>query len=808
MPDPIVTPITSPIDDHRPSRRVSVGEETPGTLPSLYALAFAIMGITRYLLPATPRSQFVASLLFYTALTAVIGRDVLSQLSTSIANDAGDPLLTAAILHWNAHHLPWTEAWWQFPIFHPTRDTLAFSEHLLGLSAIAAPLDWVTGNAVVTYNLVTLLTFVFSCAAMYLLVYRLSGSASAALVAGLAFGFAPFRVSQLPHIQMLASFWAPLALLGLHAFLDTGRRRWLVLYGGAWALQAAANGYALIFFSVLVGFWVLWFVVLRGRWKDLGLIAAATIVAAIPLAPILATYIAVHEHHGFSRDVQEIQGFSADVAGLLCAPGKLTFWAWLRVGCRPEGELFPGVALFLLTLAAALTVFGIIGRAPAVGSPRAVVWIRRLAFAVAVVYGAIAVSVMVFGRWRIEWSWLQASASSTGKPLVVMAAGLVIALLLSPGLRAAARRSSTMGFYLLAAFACWLLSLGPQLVLMGESTNRHGPYSWLMLLPGVDGLRAPARFWVMSTICLAVAAGLYLAGALAGRSRRAAATALLVLVPAVAADGWISRIPAAPLPPPAPQPGRLAGQRVIELPLGGVWDIPAPWRAVTGGWTSVNGYSGYGPPYYTALTESSETGDAAAFTPFQRDRDLHVLVRADSDGHIAMVERQPGVEFVARNQWFRQYRLPRRAAPPETIGAGVTIASLDSNCAGHTARFAMDGDETTRWVCPPIGLQELRIDLGQPVTIGAFVQRLGAYYWEMPRTMIIETSLDNERWTVVKNGSVLEAAIDGGLREPRSAPVVVAFAPHVARYLKIRVENQVPNFHFTMAEAEVRAPAP
>jgi hypothetical protein len=293
------------------------------------------MGITRYLLPATPRSQFVASLLFYSARTAVLGRVVLAQLSTAIANDAGDPLLTAAILQWNAFHIPWTDAWWQFPIFHPTPDTLAFSEHLLGISAIAAPIAWLTGSALVTYNLVMLLTFVLSCAAMYLLVYRLSGSAVAAFIAGLAFGFAPLRISQLPHIQMLASFWAPLALLGLHAFLDTGRRRWLVLYGGAWALQAAANGYALIFFSVLVGFWTLWFVVARRRWSALGLIAAATVIASMALVPTLVTYLAVHDRHGFGREVQEIQSFSADVAGLLCAPGRLTFWGWLRVGCRP-----------------------------------------------------------------------------------------------------------------------------------------------------------------------------------------------------------------------------------------------------------------------------------------------------------------------------------------------------------------------------------------------------------------------------------------------------------------------------------------
>jgi hypothetical protein len=64
----------------------------------------------------------LAAALLFTAIAAIIGRDVLAQLGTGVANDAGDPLLTAAILKWNATHVPLTDAWWQFPSFYPTRD--------------------------------------------------------------------------------------------------------------------------------------------------------------------------------------------------------------------------------------------------------------------------------------------------------------------------------------------------------------------------------------------------------------------------------------------------------------------------------------------------------------------------------------------------------------------------------------------------------------------------------------------------------------------------------------------------------------
>lgn len=765
------------------------------------------MGATRYL-PDSSRRQFGASLLVYTALTAILGRDVLAGLGTTVANDPGDPLLTAAILHWNAQHIPWSDAWWQFPIFHPTRDTLAFSEHLLGLSALATPLAWLTGNALVTYNLITLLTFVLSAATMYLLVHRLSGSASGAFIAGLAFAFAPFRVSQMPHIQMLAAFWTPLALLGLHAFVDTGRRRWLALYAAAWPLQAAANGYALVFLSVLLSLWVLWFVVARAKWRELGFIAAATAAGALPLLPILARYVSVHATHGFSRGIEEIQGFSADAASVLCASPNVAVWGWLRVACRPEAELFPGLAVTVLLAVALLAATGVIWRTPVPAGPRLVVWPHRLLLIVAGTYGIVAASVMALGPWRLELGVLRASASSVSKPLFVAAGALLAAMLLSARLRMAIRQSSALVFYLLTALVTWLLALGPMIIVLGEATNRRGPYWWLMLLPGVDGLRAPGRFWMMTSVCLSIIGGLCVARILAGRSRTAAAAALVVLAPVIVADGWMTRIIAAPVPPAAPAPQVLAGQVVLELPLGGYYDIAAQWRGVTGGWTTVNGYSGYGPAYYPALTAATEIADDAALLPFQRDRELHVIVDSAYPGLIAFLERQPGVRRVARNQWATQYRLPKRPGAPAQAGARIPIAGLSTSCFRDEdpVEQAIDGDHTTRWVCPPNPRQELTIDLGSPATVGAFVQHLGAYSWEAPRTMIIETSLDGQSWTEVRRGSVLEAAIDGAQRVPLSPEVVVTFPPHQARYLRVRVENQITNFHFTMAEAEVRAP--
>src|SRR5687767_4935586 len=85
----------------------------------------------------------IASAVVYAAATAIIGRHVLASPASAIAADVGDPVLNAAILAWNARTVPWTDAWFNFPGFYPATDALTFSEHLLGVSVIAAPLEWV-----------------------------------------------------------------------------------------------------------------------------------------------------------------------------------------------------------------------------------------------------------------------------------------------------------------------------------------------------------------------------------------------------------------------------------------------------------------------------------------------------------------------------------------------------------------------------------------------------------------------------------------------------------------------------------------
>ncbi len=276
-----------------------------------------------------------------------------TRLTSRVAHDAGDPILNTWILWWNAQAVPFSQAWWDAPLFFPMRNGLALSEHLAGLSPFSTPLLLAGLSPVGAYNIVLILTFALSAFGAYLLVLRLTGSALAAWCGAIAFGFSPYRVSQLGHLQVLASFWMPLALLALHAYVEDGRRRWLFVFGGAWLLQALSNGYYLLFLPVLIGLWMLWFVPWR-RAPGVGIrLVGVWIAASLPLIPVLLKYRDVHASLGLSRSIEEARRFSANLASFAHAGPLTSVWP-NHAAEHTEDYLFPGVTALALILVAGI----------------------------------------------------------------------------------------------------------------------------------------------------------------------------------------------------------------------------------------------------------------------------------------------------------------------------------------------------------------------------------------------------------------------------------------------------------------------
>ncbi|MGH8665285.1 MAG: hypothetical protein ACREUX_13575, partial [Burkholderiales bacterium] len=300
-----------------------------------------------------PFAAFGLAAGLYLFLTLALTWPLALHMGSRVPNDLGDSLLNMFLLAWDARVVPFSAQWWSLPQFYPIPGVMAFSEHLLGLSVITTPVIAATGSVLAAYNVAFLLSFFLSAITAHLLCFELTRRHDLAVVGALAYAFAPYRMSQFAHLQVLSAYWIPLALYALHRYLRAPRWRWAVLFVTSWLMQALACGYYLFYLSVLVGLWIAWFAIGRLRALDLGRLLAAWAVAIAALVPMAMGYVKYQSAYGLRRWPYEIQAFSADIASLLTAPQNLRLWGWLQIVQRPESELFPGLVLLLTIVAGA-----------------------------------------------------------------------------------------------------------------------------------------------------------------------------------------------------------------------------------------------------------------------------------------------------------------------------------------------------------------------------------------------------------------------------------------------------------------------
>jgi hypothetical protein len=297
--------------------------------------------------------------LCYLLITALLFRNLLPVFPTHLFGDLGDPLLNTAIVAWNAKHLPLSSDWWNFPAFAPLPGVTAFTEHLLGAYPLTSPIVWVTGNPVLAYNAMQVLTLPLNGMATFVLVRELTGSGIGAFVGGLAFAFAPFVGEHVSHIQMLMAFGMPFSLYGLHRYLKYGGRRDLVWFGLGWLSVALSNAYMLVFFPILVAVWAMWFFnrAEARRWLN---VAVAAAVATSPLVPLLVGYRLRQTAYGLFRGYPEILSQSAGIQSIAGINQRAVLWVGWLPNTYYEQSLFPGLAIGVL--AAIGVAVGIISR--------------------------------------------------------------------------------------------------------------------------------------------------------------------------------------------------------------------------------------------------------------------------------------------------------------------------------------------------------------------------------------------------------------------------------------------------------------
>jgi hypothetical protein len=571
---------------------------------------------------------------------------------------------------------------WNAPFYWPMPDALALTEHEAGIGVLGSPIQWLGGSPLLAYNLLLIASVWWSGLAVHALVQRLTGRRDAAWCAGLIWLFAPYRASQLSHLQVLVTWWMPVALLALHAYRADGRRRWLVVFAVAWLLQSLSNGYYLFFFAVLVALWIAVFTCRAGEWRRAAAVTGAWVVSSLPLLPVLSEYYRVQQRLNLSRTRTEMEMFGSTWASFTHASPLVRFWP-VHAARTQEDFLFPGLAGLLAVLAA-----------------------------------------LIFRRRRVL--------------------------------------SRTFLFYAGSALLFAWLSAGPSPTQWSSGSLWHA-YDWIAWLPGFSALRVPARFFMLATLCLSIAAGLAVA-ALTDDRRRSLGIASLVCALAVV-DGWILPMPLGVPPPPFGTP-LAAGAHVLELPADDdLVNIAAMYRVTSHHLPVVNGYAGYVPPQMSVIQWALIRRDPSILTELRRGHPLYVAVVANhaaAPQWVSFMDAQSESRLIGINSVGRLYLLPAAPFAPQ-VTPGPALRGIE-------------GIERDGW---------LTFDLGAPRRMRAVEIRTRGHYTLLHATVEVQISEDGRSWTTAAAEPAAGATLAGALRDPLGVPVRVLLPDVSARFVRV-----------------------
>ena len=313
------------------------------------------------------------------ALAVLMTWPALRYPAYTLPQDLGDPTLVTWLLAWPGHILLTDPGQlWHGNAFYPERWSYAFTDSLLGYAPAGMIGDGPLA-AVFRYNVMFMLVHALAFIGAYALVRQLGADRIAALVAALAFAYAPWRLGQAGHLQVLSTGGIALALAMLargHGWSLRYRFRprrvrpgwiiagWLV---AAWQITIGF-GIGLAFAYVLAGTAIVvvlaWLVrrIARRRRHPVGRIVAANLIGGVIFGAVTVLmalpYLTVVDQHPQSRrDFNVLNDFSPPWQGFVTAPAESWLWGSSHSGARdalewaPEMALLPGFALLGLAVA-------------------------------------------------------------------------------------------------------------------------------------------------------------------------------------------------------------------------------------------------------------------------------------------------------------------------------------------------------------------------------------------------------------------------------------------------------------------------
>jgi hypothetical protein len=712
--------------------------------------------------------------------------------------------------------------------FAPITNTIAFNENLFGLSLLFAPFYLTTGNPLLAYNLVLLLSLLLSGYFTFLLVRRLSGSGHAGFLAGVAFAFCPYAAFEIGRIQLVATLWIPLFFLFLHRAFEHKRLRDAIGVGASYALQVGTCLYYAMFLLPIAALMGALLIAhhrpLPRRFVlQLGAVSALTFAA---IAAMIFPYFGTRRRFSLIRSEDFAQDFDGKLSFLLNVHPTNKLLTFLHhVPASVEGAheeiAFPGFTITLLTLVALASAL-VAGFAR---KPKPVV--RRLLVAFPI-YLAITSAAAWF-------------ATLAARDLMAGVAVVIAAALLW--------RKLTPGEPLLSgpiALWLWLLPLSVVLFLgiapfeHGEQPVRGVYYYLHTYVPGFNGIRKVSRQAILIAFCLAVLGGIG-AGMIFLRVRRPVARNALFFVLLGAMLLELNNAPAAMIAVPAgdqvPPAYRYVaaqgGDAAIAL-------IPAHWglHRFTGqrglalhnylslyhGRRTLNGKSSWIPPITNTYHRAARRlPSEPAIRVLQllgpeflvvhgADMDRQQLARLleGLDKHPAVFrrvfhEQADHVYRVLRSKDASLGLLPTPAIDPAWRRVPRPLIDLRTSRHSRRASDALDGDPSTRWTTQRSQWPGDWVEfvLREPREIAAIEFADFTDVFDAPLAFRIEVSEDGERYRSVFTRPRLRFFADQIHHPAEFAFRVALDRPVRARRLRITLLEELPGRWWSIYEAHL-----
>lgn len=369
----------------------------------------------------------------------------------------GDAFINSWILAWDAHALPRSGlSVWDAPIFFPVKNALTFSEPLFGNLWLTLPVYYLTGNATFAANILLFASFVLCMYTVFLLLYDLTGCYWSSVAAGMIFSFNPYRWSHAAHLQLLPFFWAPLALLFAHRFMNEPKQShfygmliciWIQYYTSIYLgtmLLTLMIIFAIVQMITAHDSTSRWVFLRNGRLQKM--IIPGALASMLVLLPLGYPYLETARNWEFVRGLSENSFYSAEPLSFFFRP-SVFFDNYQGLNQFLEGQIRGGEG----------AVF------------------------VGVVLLAMALLSVVMMRFTSQ-------AFSVRQKIVI-------------------RRYGWM------ALVVSVLTLGPFLIFLDYRTVVPLPYQLVFyLVPGAKAIRVPARFVIPLLLCLSVLAGFGISG--------------------------------------------------------------------------------------------------------------------------------------------------------------------------------------------------------------------------------------------------------------------------------------------------------